>query len=48
MRQNVLLHIFKSSVPKYADDGKDNVIDDYCALMGASELLDCNWQRRVS
>jgi len=23
---------------KYADDGKDNVIDDYCALMAASEL----------
>jgi type 1 glutamine amidotransferase len=23
---------------RYADDGKDNVIDDYCALMGASEL----------
>lgn len=24
--------------PKYADDGKENVIDDYCALMGATEL----------
>ena len=23
---------------KYADDGKDNIIDDYCALMGATEL----------
>lgn len=23
---------------KYADDGKDNIIDDYCALMAASEL----------
>ena len=23
---------------KYADDGKDNVIDDYCALMAAAEL----------
>jgi hypothetical protein len=23
---------------KYADDGKDNVIDDYCALMAATEL----------
>jgi type 1 glutamine amidotransferase len=23
---------------KYADDGKDNVIDDYCALMASSEL----------
>jgi hypothetical protein len=29
------LQIFST---KYADDGKDNVIDDYCALMGASEL----------
>jgi type 1 glutamine amidotransferase len=24
--------------PKYADDGKDNIIDDYCALMASSEL----------
>lgn len=24
--------------PKYADDGKENIIDDYCALMGATEL----------
>lgn len=23
---------------KYADDGKDNIIDDYCALMAATEL----------
>ncbi|WP_114793253.1 glycoside hydrolase family 9 protein [Niabella yanshanensis] len=23
---------------KYADDGKDNIIDDYCALMASSEL----------
>ncbi|TCC99025.1 glycoside hydrolase family 9 protein [Pedobacter psychroterrae] len=23
---------------KYADDGKDNIIDDYCALMAAAEL----------
>jgi len=30
-------HLQKYST-KYADDGKDNVIDDYCALMGASEL----------
>ena len=30
-------HLLKNST-KYADDGKDNVIDDYCALMAASEL----------
>lgn len=30
-------HLQKFST-KYADDGKDNIIDDYCALMGASEL----------
>src|SRR5258708_8470991 len=23
---------------KYDDDGKENIIDDYCALMGATEL----------
>lgn len=30
-------HLLKYST-KYADDGKDNIIDDYCALMAASEL----------
>ena len=30
-------HLLKNST-KYADDGKDNIIDDYCALMAASEL----------
>lgn len=30
-------HLLVNST-KYADDGKDNVIDDYCALMAASEL----------
>jgi len=30
-------HLMVNSL-KYADDGKDNVIDDYCALMAASEL----------
>ena len=30
-------HLLQNST-KYADDGKDNVIDDYCALMASSEL----------
>ena len=30
-------HLQKFST-RYADDGKDNIIDDYCALMGAAEL----------
>jgi hypothetical protein len=30
-------HLQKFST-RYADDGKDNIIDDYCALMGATEL----------
>jgi len=30
-------HLLVNST-KYADDGKDNVIDDYCALLAASEL----------
>lgn len=30
-------HLQKFST-KYADDGKDNIIDDYCALMAATEL----------
>ncbi len=30
-------HLLVNST-KYADDGKDNVIDDYCALMASSEL----------
>ncbi len=30
-------HLLKNST-KYADDGKDNVIDDYSALMASSEL----------
>ncbi len=30
-------HLLANS-PKYADDGKENIIDDYCALMGATEL----------
>ncbi len=30
-------HLLVNST-KYADDGKDNIIDDYCALMAASEL----------
>jgi hypothetical protein len=35
--ERAFAHLQKFST-KYADDGKDNVIDDYCALMGASEL----------
>ena len=35
--ERAFTHLQKFST-KYADDGKDNVIDDYCALMGASEL----------
>jgi len=35
--ERAFAHLEKFST-KYADDGKDNVIDDYCALMGASEL----------
>ncbi|RXF69770.1 glycoside hydrolase family 9 protein [Arcticibacter tournemirensis] len=30
-------HLQQFSI-KYADDGKDNIIDDYCALMAATEL----------
>jgi hypothetical protein len=30
-------HLLVNST-KYADDGKDNIIDDYCALMASSEL----------
>lgn len=30
-------HLLVNST-KYADDGKDNIIDDYCALMAATEL----------
>ncbi|RYZ79920.1 MAG: glycosyl transferase, partial [Moraxellaceae bacterium] len=30
-------HLLKNST-RYADDGKDNILDDYCALMAASEL----------
>jgi len=35
--ERAFAHLQKFST-KYADDGKDNVIDDYCALMAASEL----------
>jgi len=35
--ERAFAHLQKFST-RYADDGKDNVIDDYCALMGASEL----------
>lgn len=35
--ERAFAHLQKYST-KYADDGKDNVIDDYCALMAASEL----------
>jgi len=30
-------HLLKNN-DKYTDDGKDNIIDDYCALMAATEL----------
>jgi len=35
--EKAFAHLQKYST-NYADDGKDNVIDDYCALMGATEL----------
>lgn len=35
--ERAFAHLQKFSL-QYADDGKDNIIDDYCALMGASEL----------
>lgn len=31
-------HLIKNN-PKYCDDGKENIIDDYCALMAATELF---------
>jgi hypothetical protein len=30
-------HLLQNST-RYADDGKDNILDDYCALMAATEL----------
>ncbi|RZM29435.1 MAG: glycosyl transferase [Pedobacter sp.] len=35
--ERAFAHLQQFSI-KYADDGKDNIIDDYCALMAASEL----------
>jgi hypothetical protein len=35
--ERAFAHLQKFSA-RYADDGKDNVIDDYCALMAATEL----------
>lgn len=35
--ERAFVHLQKFSL-QYADDGKDNVIDDYCALMAATEL----------
>jgi type 1 glutamine amidotransferase len=35
--ERAFAHLQKFSL-KYADDGKDNVIDDYCALMASTEL----------
>jgi len=35
--ERAFAHLQKFST-RYADDGKDNVIDDYCALMAATEL----------
>ncbi|MBB6271630.1 hypothetical protein HDF26_002087 [Pedobacter cryoconitis] len=35
--ERAFAHLQKFST-QYADDGKDNIIDDYCALMGATEL----------
>jgi type 1 glutamine amidotransferase len=35
--ERAFAHLLVNS-SKYADDGKDNVIDDYCALMASSEL----------
>jgi len=35
--ERAFAHLQKFST-RYADDGKDNIIDDYCALMAASEL----------
>lgn len=35
--EHAFAHLQQCST-KYADDGKDNVIDDYCALMAATEL----------
>lgn len=35
--ERAFAHLQKYST-QYADDGKDNIIDDYCALMAASEL----------
>jgi hypothetical protein len=35
--ERAFAHVALNSL-KYADDGKDNIIDDYCALMAASEL----------
>lgn len=35
--ERAFMHVALNSL-KYADDGKDNIIDDYCALMAASEL----------
>lgn len=35
--ERAFYHLLNNST-KYADDGKDNIIDDYCALMAASEL----------
>ncbi|MBV7531062.1 glycoside hydrolase family 9 protein [Chitinophaga sp. sic0106] len=35
--ERAFVHLQQNST-RYADDGKDNIIDDYCALMAASEL----------
>lgn len=50
--ERAFAHLLVNST-KYADDGKDNVIDDYCALMASSELwiatgkqLYCNEARK--
>jgi len=35
--ERAFAHLLKNNT-KYDDDGKENIIDDYCALMAASEL----------
>ncbi|MBI1178051.1 glycosyl transferase [bacterium] len=35
--ERAFAHLEKNNL-KYCDDGKENIIDDYCALMGATEL----------
>jgi hypothetical protein len=32
-------HLLSNNTLKYDDDGNENIIDDYCALMAATELM---------